>query len=538
MTDTLVQRIRGHVKVNEKPLDFPYPDNKGKITAGVGFLIDDQKSFMKQTWEIRDEKGTRPATDAEKLVGWQAMQKAAGDQKKGGNKRAESYENITALRLPQSEIDAQLEAKVNQHMNAAKKELGEKTWDKLTDGQKTAITDVHYANGSLKDYTKLNMAAKSGNAEEMALQAGFHSGENADNTKQRNWDRERRNYATILGIDPDSNEAWQGIAGKYKDEKNLPDAYRKHLPPEEPRPSEPPVSEEPQATQPPREEKASLGADGQAFLDRLKQPLASPALEVAIKAPHQWTEDEAKSVIYDYQGRKGYDPMGDYLRERTSDFYKFCYGSSDWQRGLDGKMHETRPGALYATKPQEAQLPDGRLLMKTLEELGAKLAPVFDAEGFAKATTAMQRGLNLINDLKTHTPRLKEDGDWGPVTDFSFKKSVATYGPAKLDEGFALGRLQSLAEKRPQPEELASRTQDIFGPLYGSHVNGPEKESYHAYALQTGLNEIGPKHLKDWQPLTLDGEVGPKTTDAFNQLAQSAGPLELASGLGKWLGWV
>ncbi|MDK9721429.1 MAG: hypothetical protein OEL53_09630 [Rhodospirillales bacterium] len=131
-------------------------------------------------------------------------------------------------------------------------------------------------------------------------------------------------------------------------------------------------------------------------------------------------------------------------------------------------------------------------------------------------------------------PRLKEDGDWGPITDFTFKKSVASHGTAKLDEGFALGRLQSLAEKPQQPEDLAKQTQTIFGPLYGSQEQGDD----HALALQAGLNRIGPKYQDDWQPLKLDGEIGPKTASAFNSLAGSAGPMALSEAIGSVLGWL
>ncbi|MBF0169305.1 MAG: hypothetical protein HQL45_16945, partial [Alphaproteobacteria bacterium] len=239
MTDTLVQRTRAHIKQNEKPLDFPYPDGKGKITAGAGFLMDDRSSFMKQPWEIRDKSGTRPASEAEKAAGWQALQKAGAEQKEGANKRAETFEKTTPLRLPEGEIDAQLNQKVEAHMKAAQKEVGDVAWNKLTDGQKVALTDIHYARGSLSDFERLKRHASNGNEKGMTEEAGFHSGKNSDDTLQRNWDRERRNHAAILGIDPESKEAWQGIAEKYSGAKNLPDSYRQHLPKsEEPKPTE------------------------------------------------------------------------------------------------------------------------------------------------------------------------------------------------------------------------------------------------------------------------------------------------------------
>ncbi|MBF0354379.1 MAG: hypothetical protein HQL43_03980 [Alphaproteobacteria bacterium] len=228
--------------------------------------------------------------------------------------------------------------------------------------------------------------------------------------------------------------------------------------------------------------------------------------------------------------------MNNWLRERTMDFYQHRYGKSTWQRGLDGRMVEAKPGITPIVEPQPAKLPDGRPLLKMLEQLGGKLAPAFDADGMSNATRSMQRGLNLVNGDRM--PKLKEDGCWGPITDFGFKKSVAAHGPARIDEGFALGRLQGIAEKPQQPEDLAKKTQDILGPLYGSLPGGREPEPLHAYALQMGLNEIGPKHVADWQPLKLDGDIGPKTTGAFNQVAETAGPMSLARDFGNWLGWM
>ncbi|MFA6020059.1 MAG: hypothetical protein WC722_07335, partial [Rhodospirillales bacterium] len=97
-----------------------------------------------------------------------------------------------------------------------------------------------------------------------------------------------------------------------------------------------------------------------------------------------------------------------------------------------------------------------------------------------------------------------------------------------------LGRLQSLAEKPQQPEDLAKQTQNILGPLYGSQEQGDD----HALALQAGLNRIGSKYQDDWQPLKLDGEIGPKTTEAFNRIAESAGPMAMTEGIGSVLGWL
>ncbi|MFA6021117.1 MAG: hypothetical protein WC722_12710, partial [Rhodospirillales bacterium] len=342
MSDTLVQRIRDHIHLNERVADYPYPDNKGKITSGAGFLIDDRDSFMKQPWEFRNGNAARPATQAEKEAAWLKLREAAVEQGKGANKRADAFENATSLRLPKEVIEADLDSKVRQHMDQARKEIGAEAWNKLTDGQKTAITDVHYAKGNIVTFTKLKKHAQSGNAKEMAREIGIKSGEDSSNNPIRNWDRERRNHAAILGIDPDGSEAWKGTAEKYQREENLPDTYRKHLP--TPQPTEPP--QEAETTQQPQQEKQSdLGADGQAFLERIRQPNARPALDIAAKEPRDWTKEEADTVIQHYQRYPRPESLNEWLRDQASEHFKSRYGDVEMIRDLSGRMVERQPQA-------------------------------------------------------------------------------------------------------------------------------------------------------------------------------------------------
>lgn len=519
MSEILVQRIQDHIRLNERVADYPYPDNKGRITSGAGFLMDDRNSFMKQPWEIRSGNATRPATQAEKEEAWQKLRDAGAEQSKGANKRADSYENATPLRLPQDVIEADLNAKVRQHMEQARKEIGAEAWDKLTDGQKTAITDVHYARGNLDEYINLKQGVENGDPAKMARQIGIRSGTDSNNNPIRNWDRERRNHAAILGIDPDSNEAWKATAEKYQGEMNLPEAYRKHLP--TPQPAEPPrVPETP-------------GTDGQAFMERIGQPNERPALDVAIKEPQHWTKEEADTVIQDYLRHPRPEPLNGWLREQTTAYFKSRHGGAEW---VGGAVSPIFKGAPPVTTPPYAPMPDDKVVLGALDRLSTRLAPLFDADGTISAAKAMQQGLNLLNDGRM--PRLKEDGDWGPITDFSFKKGLARQGAARLDEGFALGRLQTLAEKPRRPEELSKRMQSIFGPLYGSQPGGRETKPHHALALQAGLNAVGPKYQEGWRELKLDGDIGPKTTNAFNQTASAAGPRAFAREMGEWLGWL
>lgn len=45
MDTPATQRMHEHIKTSEGIRERAYKDTKGKITVGVGFLVDDEKSF-------------------------------------------------------------------------------------------------------------------------------------------------------------------------------------------------------------------------------------------------------------------------------------------------------------------------------------------------------------------------------------------------------------------------------------------------------------------------------------------------------------
>ncbi|MDK9723232.1 MAG: LysM peptidoglycan-binding domain-containing protein, partial [Rhodospirillales bacterium] len=244
----------------------------------------------------------------------------------------------------------------------------------------------------------------------------------------------------LRAANPDLNKNGDIRAGGYL---NLPKPKE-----EKPQPQEQPQPEAaPQPTEPPQETESenrqtALGADGQAFLERIGQPNQRPVLDIATKDPQHWTKDEVDMVIQHYQRFSRPEPLNEWLRDQASEHFKSRYGDVEMIRDLSGRMVERTP---LATTPPFTPGPDPKAMQKALEQIGGKLAPVFDADGLSGATKSMQQGLNLLN--RDQMPRLKTDGDWGPITDFSFKKSVASHGAAKMDEGFALGRSQSLCRE-------------------------------------------------------------------------------------------
>ncbi len=224
MDNKLSQRMRKHITDSEGTEFAPYKDTKGKLTVGTGFLVDDEKSFVAIPFEILDPHSgeLRAATEAEK--------KAEFKRARGlSNKELQSDKGRSPLSLPESENRRRLDAEINTRIGKIKGEIGEADWNKLTDGQKTAVLDIHYANGSLKNFPSLKQAIKDGDAKAMAEQSDFHGGKIGDTGfKHRNFGRIRRNRAAMLGIDPESPEAYRAVADKYPNHPSLKDEYKKH----------------------------------------------------------------------------------------------------------------------------------------------------------------------------------------------------------------------------------------------------------------------------------------------------------------------
>ena len=239
MDTKTTQRMREHIKTSEGVREQAYKDTKGKITVGVGFLVDDEKSFASIPFQVRDPvtKETRPATKEEKQAEFRRM-------------KSSSDPNVTSsMKMPRDEMERKLDTEIATRVDKVKKEIGEADWNRLTDGQKTAVVDIHYANGSLEKFAKLKEAIKTGDAKAMAEQSDFHGGKMKDSEYlHRNFDRLRRNRAEMQGIDPESPEAYRAVADKYRGHPSLKDEYKKHASPPGtvPQPAKP--SQQPQAS--------------------------------------------------------------------------------------------------------------------------------------------------------------------------------------------------------------------------------------------------------------------------------------------------
>jgi len=293
-------------------------------------------------------------------------------------------------------------------------------------------------------------------------------------------------------------------------------------------PAEKPI-EEAKAQEPERSQAA------RAFLDKIAQPFDKPALTIALRDPASWSADEAKSVMADYLTRQGNDPFLKQLSDLTGEHMKAIYGDGALRYDATGRMIDPKPIRPYAPAEQEARTPEGYPLNDAINWAGERVANRIDRHGIEKAISWLQGGLNMIGYKEN---RLLEDGQFGPETDFAFRKTVAAKGPGRVEDGLALAEFRDYArqaERKNDVSDLAHRTLDIFGPLY--RMNPQDEPKHESGALQASLNDLGPKHLGDsWQPLKLDDWIGPKTTQSFADVLSAVGSDTLAQNYGSWLG--
>lgn len=583
MDDALFQRMKDHITKNEGYEDKPYKENKGNITVGTGFKIETAEEFAALPFKKYDpETGQwRDTSKEEKLDEFKRIQ----------NLPREQFNNdASRFKLEEAGIGDKLESEIESHADKVKKAIGENEWNTLTDDQKIAFVDIHFANGSIAKFPELIKSAKTGNAETMANETFFNSGKiPGTNHSYVNFDRSRRNYALMKGIDPESEAAFQKVANKYPDHPKLPDNYKKYItPPSEkasPTPASKPaedkssdasdvmgdvVGQSEQAPRPQESETASNDKNGatedsqhdksappqddaapqtaqddhriRAMQEMAARPIENPAQSILLKPAEKWTKEEMQTVLAsaqrDFPGWRANDPLKAHMYERTQDWHSAIYGDAPTHLG-DGQPVRPIP-----INPSAHATPQGEDLWAAAARMGDKLEQAAKVDGYAPSVKALQRGLNMLNDSlgmpqrsdawgpSTQQAALKVDGAYGPKTDFALKTTLARHGTAKADDALALGRFGNFADQVRQSgkaDRLDKIAQNIFAPLHGGS-DAPKG------ALQETLNTAGRANIADWRALKVDDWIGPKTTDAFAAVMQSVDPEDFTRAFGKGLG--
>ncbi|OAN48941.1 hypothetical protein [Magnetospirillum moscoviense] len=310
------------------------------------------------------------------------------------------------------------------------------------------------------------------------------------------------------------------------------------------------------ASAPEPEQKQSEGpADPQvaAMVEMAGKPVDNPGRAALLKPVENLTQPEMMDMINhaqgDYRGHRSGDPLKYHTYEKVQDWHAAMYGDGPQQYD-GGKPIEQTPIRPIPEQPSPHTTPNGEDLWQATARIGSKVADAAGSDGYANAVTGLQRGLNMLNasnPLPKRSPAygpytglgpVDEDGKYGPQTDFALKHATARLGPAKVEDGLALGRFNTFArnaQKNGNPDGLEDKTHSIFGPLFRG--SGDDKTpKVEGGVLQETLNDLGSRKRDDWEPLKVDNWIGPKTTQAFGSVLQDEDADGLTRSFGRGLG--
>ena len=190
--DSLVEAARKRTEAfeNGKRSATSYRDSARNVTFDPGMKIGSADEMA--GLDLYKADGT-PASESEKRAEYDSIQQGA----KG------------SLTINPDQQDAIYGQRIKEHLSGAAREIGPEAWNKLTDGQKLAAGDIHYANGGLKKFKSFKSALQSSDVPEMANESAFTS-PGKKREPVRNEARTRANYADIMGVDPSAPEvtAW------------------------------------------------------------------------------------------------------------------------------------------------------------------------------------------------------------------------------------------------------------------------------------------------------------------------------------------
>ena len=188
--DTSDERLLRKAAERLKDPDFEglvphiYLDTKGKITTGVGALVDDETTFKAVDWLV-DNK--RPATDAEKQAAYNHFQDLKRQEKFGQKYGAGYYKDESILQVS----EAFALQRMNEHLQNDLKKLREgiDRFDSLPYPLKEVLLDIRYNTGAVSQTRWPNLR---NGIREKNLTKIYHNVNRLKIQKKRNqWGKER-----------------------------------------------------------------------------------------------------------------------------------------------------------------------------------------------------------------------------------------------------------------------------------------------------------------------------------------------------------
>jgi len=587
MDNALFQRMKSHLQDNEDRKEQPYKDPKGLLTVGIGFRVDSPEAFVRLPFQVKDaESGQmRDAKDSEKLAEFERI---------NALKKTDLDQNPSRFILPEGAIDSELKAQIETRIGKIEKDVGAANWERLPDGQKVAVLDVHYANGGLDKFPTLKQAVKDGDFAKVGANVDFHS-QNEEGAWIYNEGRLARNRSEAQGIPfEDAKRSVQAdlksgtLKPGYKPAKtsdasentdqpkvtlhetgfgtdlnttNTAALEASDIPAPKPdilgaaaqtgglanEAAETQAAADQVKAEGAPEQTANIDSRIQSMRDLAAQPIDHPGKSALLKPVDKWNESEMKDALNsaqgDFTGWKSGDPQKARLYEAVQDWHTNTYG--DGPQVLEGgKPVEPSPVKPLNIVAQPHTTPQGEDLWKASSRMGDKLGTIAETDGYEQSVKGLQRGLNILNSTQPlpersdawgpYTPQeaLKVDGDYGPKTDFVLKDTLARHGESKADDALALGRFGNFADQVKQSGK-ADGLDQATKDIFGPLYGGSDAPNG---VLQETLNKVGGNSIDGWQDLKVDDWIGPKTTDAFAQVMDQTDPEDFIRGFGQGLG--
>ena len=188
--DTSDERLLRKAAERLKDPDFEglvphiYLDTKGKITTGVGALVDDETTFKAVDWLV-DNK--RPATDAEMQTAYNHFQDLKRQEKFGQDYGANLFEKETNLRVPEAYAEQRAYDHLKDDLKTLRSEF--KDFDSFDYPLKELLLDIAYQTGPIteEEWPKLRDGIRKRN-----LSKVYHNVNREDASTSRNkWAKER-----------------------------------------------------------------------------------------------------------------------------------------------------------------------------------------------------------------------------------------------------------------------------------------------------------------------------------------------------------
>ncbi len=254
-----------------------------------------------------------------------------------------------------------------------------------------------------------------------------------------------------------------------------------------------------------------------------------------LKQVDDLTEDEVKALGEWSWKLPSNDRKRLELEDRRRDFYRLNYGDELSKLDETGRLIAPEPVREIPAKPKGLSTPDGEPVAGALKRMAGKLArPVAD-EGETSVVKALQTGLSILGEP------LKVDGVSGPKTKAALKRIVTKTGVGRAEEAFGIGQFKRFTETERDTGGPASGLKSIIEedvqPLFGTR-----QPMVAAETLQESLNDLNAKTARERrqpapEPLKIDGDIGPATTDAFRSVLAEHGPEELSKSFASFLGF-